>query len=188
MGKMLSHDIISPCLQLQASDRLILEWQWEVKWDGYRMLAYVENGKVELRSRNDKNYTQRFKIVADDLARWKDSAVIDGEMVVVKENGVSHFNSLENWFSPQDGELRYYVFDILWLNGKTLLEIPLIKRRELLRRRFPKSDLVYFNECFDGMKGIELFEKANHFHLEESSGRKRTPSTSQVLGQGHGLK
>jgi bifunctional non-homologous end joining protein LigD len=45
------------------------EWQYEVKWDGYRMLAYVEKGKVELRSRNDKDYTKRFHIIADELTR-----------------------------------------------------------------------------------------------------------------------
>jgi bifunctional non-homologous end joining protein LigD len=142
------------------------DWQWEVKWDGYRMLAYVEKGKAELRSRNNNNYTQRFRIVADDLEKWKDSAILDGEMVVISESGVSHFNSLENWYSPEDGQLRYYVFDILWLNGKSLLEMPLVKRRELLKRHFPKSDIICFNECFPGNKGIELFEKANHFKLE----------------------
>jgi len=142
------------------------DWQYEVKWDGYRMLAYVEKGKVELRSRNDKDYTKRFAIIAQDLAKWNDDAVIDGEMVVISENGISHFNSLENWYSPEDGQLRYYVFDILWLNGKSLLSMPLVKRRELLRRHFPRSKIICFNECFDGMKGTELFEKANHFKLE----------------------
>lgn len=130
------------------------------------MLAYVEKGKVELRSRNDKDYTKRFSIIASDLANWKDDAIIDGEMVVVNESGVSHFNSLENWYSPQDGQLRYYVFDILWLNGKSLLTMPLVKRRELLRRHFPKSKIICFNECFPGTKGVELYEKANHFRLE----------------------
>ena len=77
------------------------EWQWEVKWDGYRMLAYTENGKVELRSRNDKDYTQRFRILANELSRWKDSAIVDGEVVVLNGAGVSHFNSLENWYSPE---------------------------------------------------------------------------------------
>jgi len=130
------------------------------------MLAYIEKGNVELRSRNDKDYTKRFKIVADDLAKWKDSGILDGEMVVINENGISHFNSLENWYGPEDGQLRYYVFDILWLNGKSMLQMPLVKRRELLKRHFPKSDIICFNECFDGNKGIELFEKANHFKLE----------------------
>jgi bifunctional non-homologous end joining protein LigD len=67
------------------------EWQYEVKWDGYRMLAYVQKGKVELRSRNDKDYTKRFHIIADELTRWKHDAVLDGEMVVLRENGTSHF-------------------------------------------------------------------------------------------------
>jgi bifunctional non-homologous end joining protein LigD len=139
------------------------EWQYEVKWDGYRMLAYVEKGKVELTSRNDNDYTKRFQIIADELARWKHDAILDGEMVVLREDGTSHFNSLENWYSPADGDLRYYVFDLLYVDGKSLLTMPLVKRRELLRRHFPKSGIICFNECFDGMKGTELYEKAQHF-------------------------
>ena len=96
----------------------------------------------------------------------EDSAILDGEMAVINESGISHFNSLENWYSPEDGRLRYYIFDMLWLNGKSLLEMPLVKRRELLKRHFRKSDMICFNECFDGNKVIELFEKANHFKLE----------------------
>jgi bifunctional non-homologous end joining protein LigD len=149
------------------------EWQWEVKWDGYRMMAYVQKNQVVLRSRNNKDYTKRFHIIADELSKWKHTAVLDGETVVLRENGISHFNSLENWRSPSDGDLRYYVFDLLWLDGKSLLTMPLVKRRELLRRHFPKSNMICFNECFDGMKGVELFEKANHFKLEGIVAKKK---------------
>jgi bifunctional non-homologous end joining protein LigD len=99
--------------------------------------------------------------------------VLDGEMVVLRENGTSHFNSLENWYSPEDGDLRYYVFDLLYLDGKSLLTMPLVKRRELLRRHFPKSAIICFNECFDGMKGTELYEKAQHFFLEGVIAKKK---------------
>jgi bifunctional non-homologous end joining protein LigD len=75
------------------------EWQWEVKWDGYRMMCFKNKDKISLRSRNNNDYTQRFRIIAEELARWRHDAVLDGEMVVINEDGVSHFNSLENWYS-----------------------------------------------------------------------------------------
>jgi bifunctional non-homologous end joining protein LigD len=149
------------------------KWQYEVKWDGYRMLAYKNGTQINLRSRNNKDYSKRFQIIVDELAKWKHDAVLDGEMVVVAEDGRSHFNSLENWYSMNDGILRYYVFDLLYLDGKSLLTEPLAKRQALLRKHFPKSDMICFNECFDGSKGVELFEKASHFKLEGIVGKKK---------------
>lgn len=149
------------------------DWIWEVKWDGYRMMAYVQKNKVELRSRNNKNYTERFKIIAEDLREWKHEAVLDGEMVVVNESGISHFNSLENWYGPHNGTLRYYVFDILYLDGKSLLTMPLIKRRALLKKYFPTSEFVCYVDYFDGMQGSDLYEKANQFKLEGIIGKKK---------------
>jgi len=142
------------------------DWIFEVKWDGYRMMAQVEKGKVSLRSRNDKDYTKRFELICKDLTKWKHDAILDGEMVVVREDGVSHFNSLENWYSAADGQLRYYVFDILWLDGKSLLEVPLLERKEILHQKFPKSKAICFNDHFPGNMGIDLYEQANKFKLE----------------------
>jgi bifunctional non-homologous end joining protein LigD len=149
------------------------DWIWEVKWDGYRMMCYIQKNKVELRSRNNKDYTNRFKIIVEDLKKWKHEAVLDGEMVVLDENGNSHFNSLENWYSPANGTLQYYVFDILWLDGKSLLTTPLIKRRAILKKNFPKSDLICYNDYFNGMQGLDLYEKANQFKLEGIIGKKK---------------
>jgi bifunctional non-homologous end joining protein LigD len=150
-----------------------VDWQWEVKWDGYRMMCYKNENKINLRSRNNNEYTQRFRIIADELLRWKHDAILDGEMVVINEHGISHFNSLENWYSMEDGQLRYYVFDILFFDGKSLLTMPLYKRRTLLKKHFPKSPIICYNECFAGDKGIELFEKANHFRLEGIVGKHK---------------
>lgn len=129
-------------------------------------MAYVRKGKVDLKSRNNTSYTERFKIIADELNRWKHEAVLDGEMVALNEEGISHFNSLENWYSPADGILRYYVFDILYLDGKSLLTMPLVERKALLKRYFPKGEMICYNDYFDGMQGINLYEKASQFKLE----------------------
>ena len=94
------------------------------------------------------DYTLRFQHIAKEFAKWKHDAILDGEITVLNENGVSHFNSLENWNNPAHGDLRYFVFDMLWLDGKSLLELPLTKRRQLLKKNFPKSKIICFNEWF----------------------------------------
>src|SRR5690349_21834645 len=102
-------------------------WLYEIKWDGYRAVALLNKGKVNLLSRNNKSFNEKFYPVTDALKKWKINAVIDGEVVVLNEKGVSNFGSLQNWRSEADGQLIYYVFDILWLNGRDLKKLPLVK-------------------------------------------------------------
>jgi len=149
------------------------DWLHEVKWDGYRLMAYVEKNNIQLRTRKNNVYTNRFQVLAHELKKWKHTAVLDGEVVVIDEHGISHFNSLENWYSPNDGILKYYVFDILYLDGKSLLTLPLIERKSLLKKNFPKSEIICHNDYFDGMQGIDLYEKANQFKLEGIISKKK---------------
>src|SRR5438105_2910480 len=88
-------------------------WLYEIKWDGYRAIAMLNKGKVSLISRNNKTFNEKFYPLYETLKNWKIDAVIDGEIAVLNENGVSDFGSLQNWRSEADGELIYYVFDIL---------------------------------------------------------------------------
>src|SRR6266542_4489968 len=103
-------------------------WLYEVKWDGYRALGFINNGTVEVRSRNNKSFNEKFYPVYDALKQWKINIVVDGEIVVVNEKGISDFEDLQTWRSEADGDLVYYLFDILWLNGKSLMNIPLKER------------------------------------------------------------
>src|ERR1700712_4295110 len=105
-------------------------WLYEVKWDGYRAVAYIENGQVEIQSRNNKSFTAKYYPITEMLSKWKVNAVLDGEIVVLNERGKSNFGNLQNWRSEADGHLTYYVFDILWYEGKNLMDLPFIKRRE----------------------------------------------------------
>src|SRR5688500_3142477 len=63
-------------------------WLYEVKWDGYRALAYLQNGSVEIRSRNNKNFNEKFYPITNALQQWKINAVVDGEIVRVNEKGI----------------------------------------------------------------------------------------------------
>src|SRR5215212_866018 len=92
-------------------------WLYEVKWDGYRAVAFNMKGNVEIKSRNNKSFNEKFYPVTDALNKRKLNAVIDGEIVVLNDAGVSDFGALQNWRSEADGDLYYYVFDILWLDG-----------------------------------------------------------------------
>ncbi|AXY72868.1 DNA ligase D [Paraflavitalea soli] len=152
-------------------------WLYEIKWDGYRALALCNKGKVELLSRNQKSFNEKFYPVYKAVKDWQLDAVIDGEICVVSDKGISHFGSLQNWRSEADGELVYYVFDILWLDGHDLTGLPLVKRRDLLRPLVPSSGIIRYSEAFEssateflaaaskmGMEGI-MAKKADSVYL-----------------------
>jgi bifunctional non-homologous end joining protein LigD len=140
-------------------------WFYEVKWDGYRTLAFVNKQKVELKSRNDKSFNDKFYPVTKALSKWKINAVMDGEVVVIGENGISNFGDLQNWRSEADGELIFYVFDILWYEGKDLTGLPLADRKTILKAVLPKDDLVRVSDHFDE-SGLHFFEQARKIGLE----------------------
>src|SRR5690606_852203 len=81
------------------------EWTFEIKWDGYRTLAYIDQAHVALKSRNNKLFNERFYPIFEAVKAWDIQAVVDGEIVVVDERGMSAFNSLQNWRSEADGLL-----------------------------------------------------------------------------------
>lgn len=140
-------------------------WQFEIKWDGYRTIAFCNKSKVDLKSRNDKSFNEKFYPVCKAIQDWNIKAVIDGEVVVLDQNGKSHFGSLQNWRSEADGEIYFYVFDILWLNGKDLMQIPLSERRTILKQLMPESDIIRLSENFE-VSGIEFFETTKKMGLE----------------------
>lgn len=140
-------------------------WIFEVKWDGYRALALCNNGDVELKSRNNKLFTEKFYPIAAALRSWGRNALLDGEIVVVNEQGVSNFGSLQNWRSEADGELLYYVFDALWLEGKDLTQLPLVQRKALLKAILPRQGELRYSESFEG-PGTKFFDAARAAGLE----------------------
>jgi bifunctional non-homologous end joining protein LigD len=146
-------------------------WMYEVKWDGYRAMAFLNKGKTELKSRNDKSFNDKFYPVYDALKKWNVDAIIDGEIVVLKEDGLSDFGTLQNWRSEADGELAYYVFDIVWYKGKDLRQIPLNQRHELLKNILPPPGIIRLSEVFD-TSGIEFFETAKEMGLEGIMAKK----------------
>ena len=140
-------------------------WIYEIKWDGYRALAFVEGANAELVSRNDLVYTQ-FSPINELLAGWNLDIVLDGEIVVLNETGSPDFGALQNWRSEKDLNLVFYVFDILWYNGRLLTDLTLSERRIILKSVLPVTDgTIRISHTFDS-DGVALYETAKKMKLE----------------------
>lgn len=141
------------------------EWTYEVKWDGYRALAFINGKNVELQSRNSKPFNEKFYPIRDTLANWNTQMILDGEIVVLNDKGFSDFGKLQTWRSEADGELVYYVFDLLWLEGSDLMNMPLHQRQALLEKALPTEDNIRMSKIFKAT-GRESFEVAQKLGLE----------------------
>jgi bifunctional non-homologous end joining protein LigD len=138
-------------------------WTFEVKFDGYRALAYIRAGECKLVSRNGNDLTGRFADVAKALVKAVRSpnAVVDGEVTRIDTTGRTSFSELQQG----SGQLVYYAFDLLELDGKPLVDLPLHERKERLGRLIDlRTGSVAVSEGFDD--GDALFEVAQAQHLE----------------------
>jgi bifunctional non-homologous end joining protein LigD len=110
------------------------DWLFEVKWDGYRAIAEIqENDDVLLYSRNQISLNKKFSPVVDALRKLGFEAVFDGEIVAVDDQGRPNFQMLQDYQKSGSGYLLYYIFDLLFFRGHDLTNLPLIKRKELLK-------------------------------------------------------
>jgi bifunctional non-homologous end joining protein LigD len=138
-------------------------WVFEVKWDGYRALAYVREGEARLESRRGNDLTERFASVAKAIEKAVKTpdCVLDGEVCALDQQGRSSFSAMQQGTGP----LVYYVFDILELEGEPLLERPLSERREVLEDLLDRRNrTVRLSEAFDD--GSALMEAAREQKLE----------------------
>ena len=142
------------------------DWVYEVKWDGYRALAFVNKGEVQLLSRNNKSFDAKFYPIHQVLSEWKMDAVLDGEILVINDKGISNFGQLQNWRSEADGELVFYVFDLLWYDGKSLMDLPLMERQAVLKEILPTDDdRIRLSKVFNA-QGTDFFHAAERMGLE----------------------
>jgi bifunctional non-homologous end joining protein LigD len=146
-------------------------WLYEVKWDGYRAISYLRGGEIDIRSRNNKNFNKKFYPVFQALQQWGVDAVVDGEIIVVNEKGEPDFNALQEWRSEADGQLIYYIFDVLWLGGFDLMDVPLQERKNILQQIIPSSGILRLSENFD-ITGKEFFAQADKLGLEGIMAKK----------------
>ena len=131
-------------------------WFFEIKWDGYRAIAEVVKNNVRLYSRNDQTLNGRFPMLIDALKKLPFDAVLDGEVVVLDDAGKASFQLLQNYLQTGEGLLAYYVFDVLYLNGHDLRNIPLRRRKHILAQILPDIPNVRISDHIEE-KGISFF-------------------------------
>lgn len=137
------------------------DWVFENKYDGYRAIAVINPDDVALFSRNKISFNVPFKPIADELQKIDHAAVLDGEIVVEDENGKASFQLLQNYIKTGLGTLKYYVFDLLNLDGNDTTNLSLLDRKQLLKILFNKYDFtnIFYSEHILE-KGIKQFELA----------------------------
>ncbi|HLX20165.1 MAG TPA: DNA ligase D [Gaiellaceae bacterium] len=141
------------------------DWSFEVKWDGYRALGYVRHGNAKLVSRNGNDLTERFAGVARALehAAHSPNCVVDGEVCALDDQGRPSFSLMQQ--GRPDTPIVYEVFDVLELDGRTVVDQPLTQRRKLLDGLLdPRDKTVRISAPFED--GDALFAAAQEQHLE----------------------
>ncbi|RDV01925.1 DNA ligase D [Undibacter mobilis] len=162
---------VAPCLATLADKAPdSAHWIHEIKFDGYRLQARLSRGKVKLMTRKGLDWTRKFTAIADAIAELDvDSALIDGELVVEGDDGVTSFSLLqEELKSGRQNQLVYYVFDLLHLDGRDLRPLPLSDRKEALAqliKRAPNSSPLRFSESI-AERGPILLKHACQLGLE----------------------
>ncbi|MCY0991798.1 DNA ligase D [Nannocystis sp. ILAH1] len=146
-------------------------WCHEIKFDGYRLLARLEDGDVRLITRGEQDWTERLAPLAKSLQKrlGEHQALVDGELVHVDEDGLTRFGPLQAALAAErPGELVFYAFDLLWLDGNDLRALPLLERKQLLSALLPPEDApgrVRLSEHIVG-GGEELLARACSLGLE----------------------
>lgn len=154
------------------------DWLFEIKWDGYRAIASKIGKHEELYSRAGTDFTTHYPPVFEALKAIPRDAIFDGEIVVTDDKGRPHFELLQNWRAHQKGNMAYYVFDLLWLDGHDIRDMPLVERKQLLKMIIPKGSLIRYSDHVTE-NGTGLFEQMHKQHLEGIVAKQMNSSYSE---------
>jgi len=148
------------------------DWLFEIKWDGFRAIGTKHKDSIALYSRNAQDFEDRFAPVAEALHTLDHDVMLDGEIVVVDDEGKPHFEWLQGWSKAPEGTLRYCVFDILWCDGRDVRTMPLRERKQLLKYVLPaKHDVFLYSDDVAG-EGKKLFAEMQRRSLEGMVAKK----------------
>src|ERR1041385_8517320 len=145
-------------------------WVHEIKFDGYRMQLRVENKRAALLTRKALDWSHRFPEIVADAARALPDCILDGEVAALDERGISNFSDLQSALSDGNtAKLVYFVFDLLYLDGRDYRALPLTQRKaqlqQLLKAKLPRSTRIQYVEHFQS-SGKEMLEAACRMGLE----------------------
>lgn len=159
------------------------DWLFELKWDGYRAVAFIEDGRLRLVSRNQNDLTKQFSELGSLPQFVKaERAILDGEIVALDEEGRPSFSLMQQRTGFQPGKRRlarregvpvvYYAFDLLYLDGIDLRRVALEQRKRLLQDRIVAGEAIHYSDHY-AEKGLDLFEAAKQRGLEGIVAKKR---------------
>jgi bifunctional non-homologous end joining protein LigD len=155
------------------------DWVFEIKWDGVRSILFLDKAKTifEIKSRNDKTITHRYPELVEPLKSIKcqDSIILDGEIVVLDKGGNPSFQNHQRRMNidykadiqklSQEIPATYYIFDILYLDGKNLQNLDFLQRRSILSKVINKNNRIQISDFFEET-GKEIFESVKSMNLE----------------------
>src|SRR3569833_189314 len=146
------------------------DYLYELKWDGYRIISYIKDGKVRMDSRSALDYTKNYPPVAKALIDLGHDAVLDGEVVVFNGEGKPDFDALQT-YNGHHTPINYCVFDLLWLDGYNLMSLSLTDRKAMLRQLLEGNDVLRFSESLED--GETLYNQALDLDLEGIVAKRR---------------
>jgi bifunctional non-homologous end joining protein LigD len=153
------------------------EWAYEIKFDGYRLLTRIEGGKIQLFTRNGNDWSNKLPHIVKAIGKMGlESGWLDGEVIVPDEHGIPDFQALQNAFdSSRPQNIIYYLFDIPFFGGYDLRALPLVERREYLKKLFETRSAVTvrLSETFD-VPADHIVASACRMGLEGVIGKRKT--------------
>jgi bifunctional non-homologous end joining protein LigD len=165
----------SPELATLVSEPPTGDWLYEIKFDGYRMLSRILGGKVNLFTRNGNDWTERLPQLTKAIETLQlDDSWLDGEVVVLNDDGLPDFQALQNAFDSQRSQdIIYYLFDVPFLNGSDIRELPVQERRKLVEKIVPHraKSLLRYSAAFDA-DHRSIVESACAMSLEGVIGKR----------------
>ncbi|WP_172280775.1 DNA ligase D [Chryseobacterium sp. LAM-KRS1] len=147
------------------------EWIFEIKWDGYRAIADLSKNDPLFYSRNGISFLSKFRKVTQDFSLQKQKMILDGEIVAYDENGKPNFQLLQQIGDNPDLALVYQVFDLLWLNGHSTEQLPLLQRKELLKEALVETEMIKYCDHIPE-NGISFFNQMEKMQLEGMIAKK----------------
>jgi bifunctional non-homologous end joining protein LigD len=146
-------------------------WIFEIKWDGYRAIADLSHKNPLFYSRNGISFLSKFERVTEDFEHQKHKMILDGEIVAYDEHGKPNFQLLQQIGDNPKLALTYQVFDLLWLNGHSTEDLPLLQRKELLKEALTETDIIKYCDHIPE-KGIDFFNQMKSMKLEGMIAKK----------------
>jgi bifunctional non-homologous end joining protein LigD len=152
------------------------DYIYEMKWDGYRIIAFKEGNSLRMNSRSGLDYTSKYPHVAKAIKKLDHDVILDGEVVVFNSEGKPDFDALQ-LYNGHNTPIKYCVFDLLWLDGTDLTNLPLEQRKNLLKALVENDETFYYSESYED--GNALYEMSMEHNLEGVVAKDRNSTYSQ---------